>query len=464
MSAIDKALAGARRSLDCCKAAVASTPTETLLANGPSGVQNFRSDLSNSAEQLRHFKGWVYSAVRPIAQRIAGQPIHVGRAKSVGKIGTKAPDDITPLDNHELVKLFSDPNGLMVAWSLMFTTVASLELTGRQLWYLPDRKQILPIPTPWIKAFNGAARITSFTVQPPYTGEQIELDADECVLFAYPNPGDPHGAWSPLQAVGAEVDASEAIVTSQALMFRRGINPSHAIIIGKDGESKLRPRLNQAQQRQIVEAIRKRYGGYWNHGDPLILDALIEDIKPLSLNPKEMDYLKSGDAAKARVMQGFGTNPIISGQVEGSNRASSDAADRHFVQYVVNPKIELMSQTMTSWLRYVYGDESLTVWIEPCVANDAETSLKWAELLVQSKSITKDELRVLTPFGLDVDKFGDELVAGATAPQPPQPTNGKPTDEAEAKMLKASLSMIDKTIKFLSLPVDDAADRILKDV
>lgn len=461
MSAIDRAMSGAQRSLLACKAAV-TTQTSELLANGPGGVPNYRSDLSNASEQLRHFRGWTYAAVRPIAQRIAGQPIHVGRAKSAGKIGTKSPDDITPLDNHELVKLFSDPNGLMVAWSLMFSTVASLEITGRQLWWLPERKQILPVPTPWIKSFNGASRITSFTVQPPYTGQQFDLNADECVLFSYPNPGDPHGACSPLQAVAGAVDSDEAIVQSQATMFRRGINPQHAIIVGNDPETKLRPRLNGAQQRQIIEAIRKRYGGFWNNGDPLILDALIEDVKVLSNTPREMDYLKSGDSAKARIMQGFGTNAIIAGQIEGSNRASADAADKHFVDYTVNPKIDLMSQTLTSWLRYVYSDPSLVVWIEPCVANDAETSLKWAQLLVQAKSITKDELRVLTPFGLDIAKFGDELVAGAPAPQ--QPANGNQTSEAEAKVLKDSMRLIDKTLEYLRSPVDDVADLILKDV
>lgn len=109
----------------------------------------------------------------------------------------------------------------------------------------------------------------------------------------------------------------------------------------------------------------------------MILDGLIEDVKTLSNTPIEMDYLKSGAFTKERIMQGFGVNAIIAGQIEGSNRASSDAADRHFVDYTVNPKIELVSQTLTGWLRYVYNDPSLTVWIEKCVSQDADTSLRW---------------------------------------------------------------------------------------
>lgn len=242
--ALRRALGDSTRSLIAAKAAVSTRFNESLFASGLAGVPTHRPDLAQAQEQLRHFKGWVYTAIRPISQRIAGQPIHVGRTGSTRRIGTKQSADIKPLDDHPLIGLLDDPNELMVAWSLIFVSVASLELTGRQLWWLPEKKQIYPIPTSWIKSFEGTTKFTAFNVQPPYSGEPIPIPADECVLFAYPSPSDPHGAFCPLQAVAGAVDADEAIIVSQAEMFRKGIHPSHALIVGQDTETKLRPRLD----------------------------------------------------------------------------------------------------------------------------------------------------------------------------------------------------------------------------
>jgi HK97 family phage portal protein len=378
------------------KASVADQ-TEKLLAQGSAGLPYAeRSDLSRASEQLKHFKGWVYASVRPIAQKIAGQPVHVG--KEAKPKTTKAQATLKPFDSHPLLDLFRDPNDLMVSWSLMFVTVASLELTGRQLWWLPGKKAIYPIPTSWLKGFEGASKITAFRVQPSGCAEAFPLPADECCYFSYPDPSDPHGAVSPLQAVGGAVDSDESIETSRIAMFRRGIHPSHCVIVGKD-ESGFRPRLTGAQQRQIVGAILKRYGGVSRSGEPLILDGLIEDVKRLSLTPDEMDYLSSEKSTKARIMQGFGTNPIVCGEVEGANRASSLAASDHFAEFCVNPKIELLSQTLTEWLSPMFGG-GIKVWIEPVVVHDAEMTLKWVTLLAQSGAIQPNEMRRLAPFEL----------------------------------------------------------------
>ena len=401
-NAISQALADSSRSYFAAKQSVGQV-TSDLLAHSPSGLPVHRTDLSQAQEQLRHFSGWVYSSIRPIAQRIAGQPIHVGRVKSPRRLASKSAGSVEPLDTHPILDLLANPNDLMVAWSLLFTTVASLELSGRQLWWLPKQEQILPIPTSWILGFEGTTAFNSFKVRPPNTAEAVNLPAKECVYFSYPDPSDPHGATSPLQAVGGAVDSDEAITTSQISMFRKGIHPSHAIIVGKtphpDIPAGIRPRLTGPQERQVIGAIRKRYAGTHRHGEPLILDGLIEDVKKLSNTPAEMDWLNSGKMTKARIAQAFGVNPIIMGEIESANRASSTVADQHFIEYTVNPKIELLSQCLTEYLSPQFGG-GLVVWIEPCVANDSEMQHKWALLLAKHSAVTGNELRSLSPFDL----------------------------------------------------------------
>jgi len=473
-SAIDTALADTERSYCRAKATVASIGTD-LMSRGPSGALSQRSEFSKAAEQLRHFTGWVYASVRPIAQKIAGQPIRVGRAGSGPKRMKQAPD-AEPLDSHPILDLLADPNDLMVAWSLIYSTVASLELTGSSLWWLPEidgRRQVFPIPTSWIQSTEGTTRFERWLVRPPnHTGEPLPIEADEACYFAYPNPADPHGTWSPLQASGAAVDADESMTASQRSMFARGIHPSHAVIValpieadeacyfaypnpadphgtwsplqasgaavdadesmtasqrsmfargihpshavivGKDATTGRRPELNGPQQRQIIRAIRERYASVYNTGEPIILDGLIEDIKRLSNTPQEMDWLSSGKGTKGRITQGFGTNPIIMGELEGANRASALAAEFHFAEFTVNPKIALMSQCLTEWLGPMFGadGERLVVWIEPVVPRDADFELRRYQVLGQFQAVTRNELRAWA--GLPAMAGGDKPPGG----------------------------------------------------
>lgn len=448
---LSRAFADTLRSYTSAKQSVSSI-TSTLLSRGPSGSPFTSPDLFNALEQYRHFRNWTYASIRPIAQRIAGQSLHVGRLSKRRLSNTKRhqPANVEPLDQHEILDLFADPNDLMVSWSLMFTTVASLELTGRQLWWLPKRKQILTIPTHWIRRFNGTTRFTSFNVQPPHSGETFDLPADECVYFSYPSPADPHGAFSPLMAVAGPVNSDESILTSQYAMFKQGIHPSHVIIAGKnphpDVPGGLRPHLSEPQQRQIITAIRKRYEGVHKHGEPFIIDGLIEDIKRLSNTPQEMDWLDSGKALKSRIMQGFGTNSIINGEIEGANRASATVADQHFCDWTVNPKIELLSQTMTSWFRAMFNDPTLVVWIEPCVPHDVEMKLRWAQLLVKSGIATGDEIRELAPFDLELGNFKEPIKPAAPSQQ------GKEYDPQLERAMQTLDDAMDDLKSFNSMP------------
>lgn len=447
MNALTKAFANSQRSLIACKASVAQV-TSDILSHGPTGLPVHRVDLAKAGEQLRHFKGWVYASIRPIAQRIAGQKIHVGRKISARSIGVKnhQPTDVEPIENHPLIGLLNDPNDLMVAWSLIYTTVASMQLTGRALWWMPKREQILPIPTSWIRGFEGTTSFTAFKVSPPHTGEEYPLPAEECCYFAFPDPADPHGAISPLQACGLAVDADEAIQVSQSVSFRRGIHPTHALIVGStpspdSGMGAVRPRLSGAQVRQLIDAVRKRYAGVANHGEPLILDGLIEDVKKLSHSPSEMNWMDSSRLTKERILQGFGVNETIIGSKE-SNRASATAADKHFIDFTVNPLVELMSQTLTEWLSPMFGGD-IVVWIEPCVANDADMMHKWASLLAQHSAITGDELRELSPFHLDADKF----------PEPVAGRGNDPNAQALADAMEQASKAIQQPVDF-SMPYD----------
>jgi phage portal protein BeeE len=127
----------------------------------------------------------------------------------------------------------------------------------------------------------------------------------------------------------------------------------------------------------------------------LLIDGLIEGVERLSNAPAEMDFLQSGQQVKSRILQAFGVNPIIAGEVESANRASSAMAAQHFCESTVNPLIELLSQSLTRYVagRFASTGEKLVAWIEPARANDPEQRLNEWKAAIASGFVSQNEVR-----------------------------------------------------------------------
>jgi phage portal protein BeeE len=393
------------------------------ITSNPGGSTQ-RANYSQAREQYAACKGWVWAAVRLKATRIAGQPIHVAkdtkRPISKGMLkGLGNTDGLEPLEQHPILDLLADPNELMTSWSLMYSTVFSLELTGRSLWWVTQdggRQIILPIPSTWIQDVD--AKRTVWQIQPTGSPTSIPVPGDEIVHFYYPDPADPFGCISPLQQIATAVEADNAIGECQYQAFVRGILPRVALTVGKKagfgGAPDARPSLTPMQRKQIVEAIKAAYQSWTRFEEPIILDGLIENVIKLSNSPNEFDWLDSSKVVKSRILQAYGVSPILLGEVEGANRASATVADEIFVANGVNPLCHLMSLTLTEWLPPMFG-EQLRVWIEPAVPRDEDMKLKRWQAGATLGNVTPNEFRRAVLNLPDIEG-GDSL-----------PDAGKPT-------------------------------------
>lgn len=417
-SAIDRALADVSRMRASARAALASTPADLLASGRPAGPFG-QPTIGNTKEFYEHNRGWVYACVNAIAKRVAGQTIHVGRIRAAGipnssklvKWWTHATlpgrmkdlaARIEELPAHDLLELLHDPSAIHTAFTLLYSFVASLELTGRSfLWATEgaEGRELHPIPTSWIRGYEGASRIESWKVQPPGIGEPFDIPAAQMVYVFYPDPRDPFAALGPLQAAAMPVTADEQIQASQLAMFRQGIMPKFALKAGRlpgtNGHEGSRPSLTSDQRKQLITAIQQAYAGTANHHGAIIIDGLIEGIERLSSTAAEMDFLNSGRDVKSRILQIFGVNPIVLGEIEGANRASAVVAEQNFLDNKIGPLCELLSQALTEWLGPIFAaaGEKLVIWIEPPLARDAEQHVKEMDMLARHGAVTVDELR-----------------------------------------------------------------------
>jgi HK97 family phage portal protein len=439
-----------------------------LLAGGPLGYPSETAMLSVQREEERHNTGWVYSSVKTIAQRIARQPVKVARRiKAPGPSGRKqlasrkalalAPafvknhyevSNLELVECHPFLEVIKAPNPIMVGWSLIFCTICELELTGKCFWWHTREEGedvIYPLPPSWVEPKHTLKKLFDHYIVRPYrTGEQFEIPGADMSRFYYPDPTNPVlGAVAPLITQSRAVVADEAIQEAQARAFKNGIFPGLAVVVGRHadatepGAPAQRPYLTKEQRQSIIEAIKQGFRGVKNYDEPIILDALIEDVKKISQTCKEMDFINSGKTTKERVTQGFGVNPIVMGQIQEVNRASATVADEIFCHATINPKIDLISQCLQKFVVPRYDDSGdLLVWIEEARASDPDQRRADWDQLIRAQAVTKNELR--TMHGLEpLDAGGDQLVspaapAGGQGAAPPRPEAGMSTDETKA--------------------------------
>jgi phage portal protein BeeE len=387
-----------------------------------------QESMLQATEQYKHFRGRPYAPAKLKAQRISGQPLHVARkAKSKGKreAGTKSvldvlrnvggvrqeaervramlqfmPESIKMApegwevveDEHPIQLAMQSPNPAMGEGKLVENTVLSLEMTGRAYQHIrklskPDsdgRKfHIWYYPASWVSAIHKPELFAAFSVQVSGGLGKIEVPGNEMVYFHYSDPSDPLGAIGPLQAMAADVVADEAISETQrnafinavwpSLMFIMGKHPAMKSIGGLGSQDMGRPLLTAEQRREMTIWIKQMFRGWKKAGEPIIIDGMFEDVKPVYNSIREMDFLKSAGLKESQINKGYTVNPISMGGIESANRASASMAEDHLVGNALNPIVRLYNSGIArKYPAMMAPGETILIWLEPCRPTDRE--------------------------------------------------------------------------------------------
>lgn len=410
-----------------------------------------------------------FAAIRPLAVKVAEQSIKVGRGKSADEprnpvspgMMTKdlklvwdfappdvqkslAADDIAPFPSHPLIDLFDSPNQYMTKSALLYCTAYSMEAVGEAVWWVDfegESKSIWYWPRSWIKpvTVNGTA-YAKWKVQIPGVPDDFPLiDGEDIINFRYPNPADPTRSHSPTAAQSRAINTDDHIQESQLAGMKNSIRPTLGIVIGDvlpdPMGGRMQPELTAEQRKQIISALRMAYRGAMHTGDPIILDGLIADIKQIFPSPAELDYQNGSALTKNRIYNGYGTSPIVAGQTEGANRASSYVAHEAFYSLRVNPLLALISEELTRKVgpRFSANGEKLHVWLTRATADDVEITIRQMDMLAKYNFIRPNEIRAR--FNLPPD---DQIEAwwqkkqetAAEQPPPSQPGAAPPAGRA----------------------------------
>jgi HK97 family phage portal protein len=370
-------------------------PKLAVLPHWLSGQTASWSD--DPAEQVRHYKHWVYAAVQAISFQVAGTRMALYARTRRG---------VEAVPEHPFLDLMERVNPFHTRFWLWAETMTFLELTGNAYWYVARNGLGAPAEI-WV-AHSQYMRVIPdrerFIAGYEYSrsGETVEFGRDEIVHIKYPNPTSPYYGRGPLQAAADAVDSHESIKRAERNGFRHGLFPSLAL------ES------DQELSDETIERLRvmfeQKYASPERAGRPLILERGLR-AKPISLSPREMDFLRSERLTRDEILGIFRVPAAVVGLSEDVNRSVAEAMDAIFARYCIAPKLRLVEDQLNQDLLPRF-DERLFCRFEGVIPEDRTQARADMEANLRHGVTTINEER--RRLGREPVPWGDKPLAVET--------------------------------------------------
>jgi HK97 family phage portal protein len=307
-------------------------------------------------------------------------------------------------DQHALLGLLARPNPRQDAAAFFEALYSHLLLAGnayveavtldggahvRELYALrPDRVRVVPGADGWAEAYEYtvAGRSVRF--------EQGTARVPPILHLAAFHPLDDHYGLSALEAAAVAVDTHNAAAKWNKALLDNAARPSGALVYdGPEGAV-----LADSQYERLKRELAEQYQGTRNAGRPLLLEGGL-DWKPMSLSPKDMDFMEAKHAAAREIALAFGVPPMLLG-IPGDNTYSNyREANRAFFRQTVLPLAARVGNSIGQWLTPAFG-EGLTLAIDTdridALASDRLAA--W-ERVTKAPFLTVNEKRAAVGYG-----------------------------------------------------------------
>ncbi|MFF8801906.1 MULTISPECIES: phage portal protein [unclassified Methylobacterium] len=305
----------------------------------------------------------VHRSVRLVAEAAASLPLTLAGAD----------------DAHPLMALLARPNpreggmgfldgvyGQLLVSGNAYLEAVEIDGRPRALFALrPDRMRVVAGADGWPVAYE-------YTVG----GRRIRYEQAGAVppilhltLF---NPLDDHYGLSPMEAAAVPLDIHNAAGAWNKALLDNAARPSGALVFAPTTGAA----LSDTQFTRLKAELEASYQGSANAGRPLLLDGGL-DWRPLSLSPKEMDFVEAKAAAAREIALAFGVPPLLLGLPGDNTHANYAEANRAFYRQTVIPLVRRTADSIARWLEPAFGPVRLEPDLDAVEALATERESLW---------------------------------------------------------------------------------------
>lgn len=336
-----------------------------------------------------------HRAVRLIAETASCAPLTL---KAAGR----------ELTEHPLLDLLRRPNPrcggqsfleavyghLLVAGNAYLECVA-IDGAPRELYALrPDRMRVVPGRDGWPEAYEYDAGGQKLRI--PAGGEGVSPIL-HLTLF---NPLDDIYGHAPMDAALTALDIHHSAAAWNKALLDNAARPSGALVYAAQGQS-----MTDGQFERLKAELEASFQGAANAGRPLLLDGGL-DWKPLSLSPKDMDFIEAKAAAAREIALALGVPPLLLGLPGDNTHANYAEASRAFWRQTIIPAIRRTMGEICLWLSPAYGDDLvLEPDLDAVEALASERESLWRRVTA-APFLSDDEKREAVGYGIAPTRTG----------------------------------------------------------
>jgi HK97 family phage portal protein len=330
----------------------------------------------------------VHRAVRLVAEAAAALPLDLHGGEGLAA-------------EHPLLELLARPNpreagtrflegvyGHLLVSGNAYLEAVSVEGRPRELYALrPDRMRVVAGPDGWPAAYDY--EVGARTIRYDQAAELPPIL--HLTLF---HPLDDHYGLSPMEAAAVPLDIHNAAGAWNKALLDNAARPSGALVFaGQAGTA-----LSDTQFDRLKAELEASYQGAANAGRPLLLDGGL-DWKPLSLTPKDMDFIEAKNGAAREIALAFGVPPLLLGLPGDNTRANYAEANRAFYRQTVIPLARRTAEAIAQWLGPAFGDGiRLEPDLDAIEALAGERESLWRRV-GQASFLSEDEKREAVGYG-----------------------------------------------------------------
>jgi HK97 family phage portal protein len=202
------------------------------------------------------------------------------------------------------------------------------------------------------------------------------------------HPLDDHRGFAPPAAAMMALQTHNATSAWNKALLENSARPSGALVYAPgDGGN-----LTEEQFDRLKGELEEGYSGASRAGRPLLLEGGL-DWKPMSMTPKDMDFIEAKHAAAREIALAFGVPPMLLGIPGDNTYANYAEANRAFYRLSVLPLVSRVARELSARLAPSFGD-GLRLWFDADRVEglSAERDALWARLGAAS-FLSDDEKR-----------------------------------------------------------------------
>ena len=345
---------------------------------------------------LKYYRSFAYSCINARAENVAKAEVYLYEQN-----GKKLKERI----HHPFLDLMKSVNIYGQTFrDILYLTIVHLDLFGNAYGYIVRNRLNMPeeilLLNPERVRMEFSRDSSGFVYKYNDRGKEITYTSDEIIHFRLPDPLSNFKGKATISALVDTLLSDYYQSRYQSNFYRNDARPGFFLETEKKLSDDIFDRLREQWE--------QRFKGPEKSGRMTILEGGIKRSKYQD-NPKEVDYIKSRLAVRDEVFSIFRVPKVIMAITDQVNYANAYASLQSFTVNTILPLSNFIFTPYDNFIKKNYNKKFDLKWEFP-TAEDEKTRIQCERMLLETGTVTRNEIRQQRNYEPSLDPRADELI------------------------------------------------------